>query len=202
MADYRTVGWSLGSQASERCGWLVDWSRYGFAMITEKADSPPVGANVCPRPRPDVRGWDRPAVVRRVDALSDLLDLVGAECTPEAHAEGPDGNVAPGQAGEPSDHGQNEDQEVERRRSTRRPTDRTVRFRVARGHKPRAGRIVERSLDGLVIEAPARDAVRVGQRLHALAGTTADEFGFRAAVVRRVEERSPRQHRICAEIEA
>ena len=90
----------------------------------------------------------------------------------------------------------------ERRGARRRPENRPIVWRVARGRRQRPGRIVERSLYGLVIQTDADSAAPAGARLHPGTGESVDRLGFRSAVIQRVEAPNPEIRLMFAEIEA
>jgi len=90
----------------------------------------------------------------------------------------------------------------DRRRSDRWPTDKTLRWRVFRGRRSRPGRLIERSLDGLVLAVAPKDAPPPGTRLLPRDEGDLDRLGFRCAVVRRIERPSREVRLLFAEIEA
>lgn len=91
---------------------------------------------------------------------------------------------------------------TDRRRSARWETSKQLLWRVFRGRRIREGRLVERSLDGLVLSAEPCDRPRVGTRL--LPGNTdvANRLGFRSAIVKRIDVPGGGTSLIFAEIEA
>jgi hypothetical protein len=92
--------------------------------------------------------------------------------------------------------------EVDRRRSARWSTRRPINWRVTGGRRQRHSRVVERSLDGLVLMVEGRDFAQAGTRFVIDNPADATRFGFRAAVVRRTETLKRAVRLLYAEIEA
>ena len=92
---------------------------------------------------------------------------------------------------------------VNRRKSVRWEPDKSLRWRVFRGRRIRESRIVERSLNGLVLGAQMPDAVAAGTRILVSGGHgELDRLGFRSAIVRRTESGDGGGRMLIAEIEA
>jgi len=87
----------------------------------------------------------------------------------------------------------------ERRQSRRWPEDRPIAWRVHHGHRPRCGRVTERSLHGMVIDTTVRDAAGVGTHLHPIDDDAGLRHGFRDAIVRRSDS-TQRGRRLFVEI--
>ena len=100
------------------------------------------------------------------------------------------------------DRRQTSREEVERRWSERWETDTLLHWRVNRGRRLRKSRIVERSLDGVVLQVERQDLTRRGTRLLLSDPTDIKQLGFRSARVTRAEDRSPDTRLVYAEIEA
>jgi len=90
----------------------------------------------------------------------------------------------------------------DRRRSSRWETDRLLHWRIYRGRRLRESRVVERSLDGVVLQVERHDLARQGTRLFLSDPIEIDKLGFRSARVTRADTRSPNMRLIYAEIEA
>ncbi len=191
IADYRAVNWWVNDDARERCGWLVNYSAEGIGLLTEKADVPPIDAQITPQPRPDLRGWTRSARVRRIEELSGQLVLVGAEYRGELDPL----PVSPDRRGCQRGAG-------DRRRSRRWSLSKLLDWRVHRGRRIRRSPVIQRSLDGLVLRVAPRDAPRVGMRIRPGTRGGVDGFGFRSAIVRRTEAPTRDYRLVFAEIEA
>ena len=73
------VGWRVEGEGLRRTGVLVGVSGTGLAMITDHQASVRCGARIHPTPDDQHPGWRKPAVIRRVDRISDALDLLAAE---------------------------------------------------------------------------------------------------------------------------
>jgi hypothetical protein len=81
-------------------------------------------------------------------------------------------------------------------------TSKPLRWRPFRGRRIRESRVVERSLDGLVLMSRPRDAPAPGTRFAPGDLEVGDRFGFRSALVKRVEAPNPAARLIFSEIEA
>jgi len=73
--------------------------------------------------------------------------------------------------------------EHERRASQRWATRRELRWRTRGGRRGHTGVVVERSLNGLVLEADAGEAPEVGAYIKPETGEMASRHGFRVGVV-------------------
>ena len=73
------VGWLVEGEGRRRTGVLVGVSGTGLAMITDHHASAQCGARIYPTPDAQHPSWQRLAVIRRVDRISDALDLLAAE---------------------------------------------------------------------------------------------------------------------------
>ena len=90
----------------------------------------------------------------------------------------------------------------ERRGSRRWRANQPITWCVRRGRRARQGIIVERSLSGLVIEAPPREESPAGTRLRPTTHDACECLGFHCAVVQRVEAPERDVRLIYVEIEA
>ncbi len=90
----------------------------------------------------------------------------------------------------------------ERRNSRRWATDKPLRWRVFRGRRVRSSRMVERSLDGMVLLVDPRDVPQPGTRLLACDAIEFDRLGFRSAVVTRTTLQDDKGALVFAQIEA
>src|SRR5204863_2027277 len=79
IADYRSVEWRGDADRRLHNGLFVEWSAHGVALLTEKLDTPSVGTRIAPLKRPDIRGWLKPVLVKRVDTLPGGMQLVVGE---------------------------------------------------------------------------------------------------------------------------
>jgi hypothetical protein len=79
IPDYRSVEWRDDVEHRLHKGLFVEWSAHGMAMLTETLDTPPVGTRIAPLKRPDLRGWLKPVLVKRVDTLPGGMQLVVGE---------------------------------------------------------------------------------------------------------------------------
>ncbi len=197
MADYREVWWRQTPGEPYRCGWLVEWSAHGIGLLVEKPDTPPIGAVISPRRRPDLRAWTREAAVRRVEPLSGLLTLVAAEYVGPVRRSS---FLKPPRSLKP-DRREAGREVLDRRRSIRWLAQTPVRWHVHRGRRLREALMVERSLDGVVLRTGRENDVSPGTRICAASDGNADPPVFRSAVVRRVEHPSARETLLFAEIE-
>jgi hypothetical protein len=91
---------------------------------------------------------------------------------------------------------------VDRRRSERWETNKLLHWRVYRGRRLRESHIVERSLNGVVLQVEPHDVARQGTRLLLSDPTEIDKLGFRSARVTRAEGPSAEMRLVYAEIEA
>ena len=73
------VRWRVEGEERRRRGVLIGVSETGLAIITDHHTSVPCGARICPAPGDQHPSWRRPAVVRRVERISDALALLAAE---------------------------------------------------------------------------------------------------------------------------
>jgi hypothetical protein len=192
------VTWRVERETQVRSGVLVGVSESGLALLTERAISPKPGMRILPTRQGEQRGWSRSARVTRVEPLSDLLDLIAAEYSHGPRTQGP---------GESGTTRTPERRSLprgirDRRRSARWMIDRPIRWRVYRGRRARAGRIIERSNDGLVLLVEARDLPKAGTRVYPAGSATRDWLGFASAVVRRREQPNSNIGLVFAEIES
>ncbi|MCG8406782.1 MAG: hypothetical protein MI923_16420 [Phycisphaerales bacterium] len=97
---------------------------------------------------------------------------------------------------------QHERAATERRHFARWNTEKRLSWRIHRGRRIRKSIVTERSLNSLVLETAAEDAPDVGARFYPSDGEIAMKFGFRSAVVRRMEAISDDTRKVYAEIEA
>lgn len=74
----------------------------------------------------------------------------------------------------------------DRRHSRRWPCDKEIRWRIHGGRRVRVGRVAERSLNGMVIAAPAMDLTPPGTYLKPAGREASLRHGFHTGVVRRV----------------
>ncbi len=88
----------------------------------------------------------------------------------------------------------------ERRRSARWKTDEKLLWRVTGGRRPRESRLIERSLDGLVLRTGQSDLPQVGQRICPAGPERNLRVGFRSAIVRRTKPDGAGGHLVVAEI--
>ncbi len=91
---------------------------------------------------------------------------------------------------------------IERRRSARWLTNETLTWHVSRGRRARAGRIVERSLDGFALLVTPKDEPAEGTRFSPSDPEDCVRFGFCSAVVTRTESVGESAKLVFAEIEA
>jgi len=91
---------------------------------------------------------------------------------------------------------------IDRRRSPRWALDKELRWRLFRGRRVRLRRIIERSLQGLIVSAARSDVPRPGARIIPCDPDAIDELGFRSAVVKRVQIDGAHNNLVIAEIEA
>ena len=76
---FENVTWCLLDEDCAHRGVVVGASRAGLALITQHADTPPLGAYIAPRPRQRRDPWHKPARVTRIEPLSSDLDLVAGD---------------------------------------------------------------------------------------------------------------------------
>jgi hypothetical protein len=195
IADYRTVSWNDPERESTSTGLLVEWSGNGLALLASAKDAPSEGACLVPKTRPDVRGWNRPAIVRRTEQLSSTLQLIIAEFVPSPSGKQPPATVYPDRRGTPRDS-------LDRRRSKRWRTNKTLTWRVHRGRRDRHGRVIEQSLDGLVMLVDQQDELHEGDRFSPSGRNGGNPFTFQTAIVRRTRQLQPDTELVFAEIEA
>jgi hypothetical protein len=196
IPDYRRVLWRADGDPALRSGLLVEWSGHGVTVLTEAHDTPQEGARLVPRKRSDLRGWRKPAVVTRVEPLPGGFHRVAAEFPDSVE------RISPFKWVSRPDRRADERAGAGRRRSSRWETDKTLAWRVSRGRRVRESRVVERSLDGLVLAVEPRDAAPEGSRFFPYGAEPADRFGFRSAIVRRTEAPNEDYRLVFAEIEA
>jgi hypothetical protein len=198
LMDYRMVRWRADRDPTSRCGWVVEWSSNGLAMVTERVDTPATGSRLVPNRRSRGPGFVRAIVVQRVSSLSPVLDLVaGVYISTQSgrrtclHPDGParDRRHAPRQ-------------KVDRRRSSRWSVTKPIQWRVLRGRRVRSSEVLERSLDGLVMRVDPQDAPRIGTRFVTTGHGMAETLGFHSAIVRRTEAPNDDYRLLFAEIEA
>ncbi len=197
IADYREVWWRQAPGEPYRCGWLVEWSAHGIAMLVERADAPAIGAVISPKRRPDLRSWTREAAVRRVEPLSGLLTLVAAEYVAPARRSS---FLKPPRSLKP-DRREAGREVADRRRSIRWLAQTPVRWHVHRGRRLREALMVERSLEGVVLRTSGENCMTPGTRICAASNGNGGNRVFRSAVVRRVERPSAGEALLFAEIE-
>lgn len=188
------VFWRSANDPHHRRDLLVSLSETGFALVTAPEHAPKPGSTIACGCRSDRRAPERPAIVTRVDHISAALDLVAAERIEQNITTPPTEPEIPPKRGCKSCR--------ERRRSQRWETRKNLRWRVSGGRRIRESRLVERSLDGLVLVTRASDTPRVGARIVPEDLNLADRFGFRSAVVRRTRPVSWHERLVFAEIEA
>ncbi len=75
----------------------------------------------------------------------------------------------------------------DRRLSERWPSRKSIRWRVRGGRRERCSRIVERSLDGLVLLTNSRDTPRAGDIVYPADSAASHRHGMREGVVLRTE---------------
>lgn len=196
IPDYRTVEWRHETDRQLRTGLFVEWSAHGMAMLTEGVDTPSVGTRIAPQKRPDLRGWVQPVLVKRVDALPGGMQLVVGEYVNISS------DASSAETRRQVDRRNDGRQGLGRRRSPRWEVNRVLSWCVHRGRKIREARVIERSLDGLVLLATRDESVRVGTRLGPSSLDQRQRFGFRSAVVRRMQPLNERAALLIAEIEA
>jgi len=190
------VEWRDGANRGLHKGVFVEWSAHGMAILTEKLDTPLVGTRIAPLKRPDIRGWSKPVLVKRVDTLPGGMQLIVGEY------------VNTGSDRIKTEWRRQADRRAQqrcclgRRRSPRWSVDRELYWCVHRGRKTRIARIIERSLDGLVLLAGRDDTVPVGTRINPTTANQKERFGFRSAVVRRTQPLNEMVELLIAEIEA
>ena len=100
------------------------------------------------------------------------------------------------------DSRQQERAATERRHFVRWNTEKRLSWRIHRGRRIRRSIVTERSLNSLVLETAADDAPDVGMRFCPSDSEVATKFGFRSAIVRRLEALSDDTKKVYAEIEA
>lgn len=188
------VFWRSAADEQRRRDLLVSVSETGFALVTAHEHAPAPGSRIACGCRPQRGALERPAIVTRVEQLSPALDLVAAERVRQDETLSPPADPTPVA-------------DIcrrcrERRRSQRWETRKVLRWRVGGGRRIRESRLVERSLDGLVLVTRGGDMPRIGARIVPEDRSTADRFGFRSAVVRRTLATSWRERLVFAEIEA
>lgn len=198
LCDYRLVHWRADHDPVPRCGWLVQWSSNGLALITEKQDTPAAGSRLVPSRRSRGPGFDKPIVVKRTSALSPALDLVAGTYTSGSLSTR--SCVHPG--GSARDRRSVPRSKTDRRRSPRWPVNKLIHWRVLRGRRIRISQVLERSLDGLVMKVEPEDTPCVGTRFFTFGSLATDSNGFRAAIVRRTESPNDDYRLLFAEIEA
>lgn len=91
---------------------------------------------------------------------------------------------------------------IDRRRSSRWESDTLLHWRVYRGRRVRVSRMIERSLNGVVLEVEPRDIPRPETRVLLSNPMDIDRFGFRSAVVSRTETHGGGERLVFVEIEA
>lgn len=192
---YQVVWWWNEGEPPLRPGLLVECFSGGVVLLTERAGTPAVGASLWPQPGRRTRWWSRPAVVTRVDVLPGGYRRVVAEYRVRATPSDGRGRLSPDR------RRQRRDQQ-DRRRSARWQTEKPLAWRVFRGRRTRMSRVVERSLDGLVLATDPQDTPSEGTRLTPGDAATRRRFGFRSAVVRRVMTSEARTRLVVAEFEA
>ena len=89
-----------------------------------------------------------------------------------------------------------------RRRSKRWKTDKPIEWRIYRGRRIRDGRVIERSLEGLVLAAAGDAPASPGMRFFVSGPSPIEQHGFKSAVVRRTAIRADGRRLMFAEIEA
>jgi hypothetical protein len=196
IPDYRAVEWRHETDRQLHQGIFVEWSAHGMAMLTEGIDTPKVGSRIAPQKRPDLRGWVQPALVKRVDELPGGMQLVVGE-----YVKIPVGESSPITRRQ-VDRRNGGRKGLGRRRSPRWAVNRVLSWCVHRGRKIREARVIERSLDGLVLLADRDDSLRVGTRLTPSSVDQRQRFGFRSAVIRRMQPLNEQAAVLIAEIEA
>lgn len=196
IPDYRSVRWRADDDPLLRSGVLVEWSAHGVTMLTEANDTPHEGVRLVPRKRRHLRGWCKPAVVTRVEPLPGAFHRVVAEFPDSVEQTGPFTWVSR------PDRRTERPRSVGRRRSPRWRTNKTLAWRVSRGRRVRESRLVERSLDGLVLAVEPGDAPPEGTRFCPCGVESIDRLGFRSAIVRRTEAPNDDYRLVFAEIEA
>ncbi len=78
--EYREVVWTdADADSAGRCGWLVDHSENGLAMLTESPNTPRPGTHIGVAVYERHRNRFESLIVTRTEQLSCLLDLVTAE---------------------------------------------------------------------------------------------------------------------------
>ena len=90
----------------------------------------------------------------------------------------------------------------ERRRSNRWCTDAPLTWRVERGRRPRPGRVLERSLEGMILAVDVDDLPAVGKRLKPHEPLQGTRLGFSSAIVTRTGHGDGRLRLVYLEIEA
>ncbi len=91
---------------------------------------------------------------------------------------------------------------LERRRSARWRLDKSVVWRVYRGRRIHTSRLVERSLEGLVLVTGAAQSIQPGKRLSFEGKKQRERLGCRLALVKGVRVREDGTHEMYLEIEA
>ena len=196
IPDYRSVEWRGDADRRLHKGLFVEWSAHGMAMLTEKLDTPTVGTRIAPLKRPDLRGWLKPVLVKRVDTLPGGMQLVVGE-----YVNAISDRAQPSWRRQVDRRGETR-RCLGRRKSPRWPMDRELSWCVHRGRKTRQARIIERSLDGLVLLAGRDDTVPVGTRINPTTLNQKERLGFRSAVVRRTQALNDTAELLIVEIEA
>ena len=78
---------------------------------------------------------------------------------------------------------------VERRYSTRWITNKMISWRVHHGKRVRHSKLIERSLNSMVLLSSRCDVPPIGAYVHPDDEKSGDRHGFRLAIVRRIHER-------------
>ena len=200
ILDFRTVGWRVVGETEEYLGWLVQWSGSGIALLTERPDTPSPGCRIEPHGR-TCRMWKRQARVVRTESLSGLLCLAAAEYCADEPVSPPE-PAAPGPLGVSPDRRHSRRNQIDRRRSARWRLRKALTWRVHRGRQIHRGQIIARSLDGLVVCVPKKEAPSTETRIHSCGEDAVFRFGFKSAIVRRIEPANDGKALLIAEVES
>jgi hypothetical protein len=200
ISDYKAVSWRQQGKRTYCDGWLVDWSAHGVGLVMELKEVPAEGTVIYPKQRPDLRAWRRPAVVRRIEPLSDLLYLVAAEYTEAGRRTGARTSKRPRPALTPDAHSLDDNHEGGSA-SNHRVVNRPLQWRVDRGRKVREALLVGRSDRNVILLTDDDDVLSKGMRLRTGAPDEETGLGFESMVIERVEDRVPGSKLVYAEIE-
>ena len=172
-------------------GILASYSISGASVLIPTHYPVKTGQTLLPS-APDAN-WSRPLNVNRVDSISERLNLASGRFVDQ---------LPPAGLQYTPDRRRSSREGCDRRQSPRWRTNKSLAWRLHRGRRKRHGRVVERSLHGLVFESNLGDTPRRGNRIRPADSETGDRLGFRSAIVQRTRPTSLGRVLVYAEIES